>query len=102
MKIMTPISSFLLIITSYYLKGIQWSLSSSLAELYVIDGVSKQFRLRMIGYSHSIFNVVIVVALVAIALAVATIRNKSRWYKVIGVLLLIFSILSFLCSLIRV
>ena len=98
MKIITPISSFVLVLIALYLKGTQLALVN---ELYIFT-LSEKLRLRIFDCSHSIANAIIIICLVAMVLAVATICNKSLWYKVIGAILLIISAFGFLCSLITV
>jgi FtsH-binding integral membrane protein len=101
MKIIIPVSSFLLALSAFYLKGIQWSLDTTLVKLYSIDAVNEKLKSELLAYSHRIFYLVIVIAMIAIAIAAASIYNKLC-NKVAGIILVIFSVLSFLCSLIRV
>ncbi len=100
MKIIIPVSSFLLALTAFYLKGVEFGMQVPLAKLYAMDTVDRQLRLDILGVSHDIFFVVTVIALIATALAVVSIYNKLC-HKIIGIILLLFSVMSVLCSLIR-
>ena len=100
MKIIIPISNFLLALTVFYLKYIESSIALALVKLYSIDAVNRQLRLEITAVEHKVFNLAIIIALISTAIAAVSIYNKLC-NKIIGVILLLFSVLCFLCSLIR-
>ena len=101
MKVLIPASSFLLALIAFYLKNLQWSIDTKLTKLFSIDAVNQQLRLEIISISHQIFFLVICITIISIVIAAISIYNKLC-NKIMGTTVLLISILSFLCSLIRI
>jgi hypothetical protein len=101
MKIFFSVLSLLLAVIVFYLKNIQWSIDTILMELYNIDVVKEQMKMQIMTLSHQLFNIAIIIAIISLAIAIVSIKNKLC-NKISGVVLLLISVLSVLCSLIRV
>jgi hypothetical protein len=101
MKIFIPISSFLLAVTAYYLKGIQGGIHTVLVRLYTTDAVDDQLRSKLVALNDGLFFWAFIIALISTALAFFSIYYKFC-YRIAGVILLVISVLSVLCSMIMI
>lgn len=99
MKIIVPISSFLLALTVYFLAGIQGCIHQVIVKLLAIDAVNDPLNSDLVRINGQLSFLTIMTAMVSAALAVVSITNKFC-HRIIGVIVLIISILSVLLSLI--
>lgn len=81
------------------MKSIQVGMHDTIAKLYMIDDVSNPLRAKFVIGNDSIIIPVMIIALISVGLAVVSVYNKLC-HEFIGYILLVVSVLSFLCSLI--
>ena len=98
MKLIVPISSFLLAMVVYFMTGIYAGIHTTISYLFSIDAVQDQWRSKLVSLNEGLSGWIIMIALVSTALAVVSITNKFC-SRIIGMIVLIISILSVLLSL---
>ena len=97
MKIIVPISSFLLAVISFYCKGIHMNSHLAIVKLYSIDAVDQQLKSEIVALIEHYSFFALVIGLISTAIAAASIYNKLC-HKILGTVILIISVLSVMCS----
>ena len=97
MKKIIQISSLLLSLLAFYMKGVQMSSHTPLSKLYSIEAVPRELKSEMVYLADLNSAFALVVGLISLSLAIAARQNKLCG-KTAGTLLIIFAALSVLCS----
>lgn len=95
LKILIPLSSFLLALLAGYLRSMQMSMHWTIAKLYMIEDVSDPVRHQFVSYDDTVLSLSMLISLISIVLAVVSLYDKLC-NRIIGGILLSISILIFL------